>query len=642
MAANCTLPFKVVWNTDTSSLATATRRDSASKTIYIPMTTSRSFRSVQVRVTVQDVTSAGDCTLTNPLVGIKLGAAAFSDVTLGNPAGASSDQQSWVFVRDVTSYFNSNFGSGASQTCQVGFQASLAGTSPSLNNITIEIIGSVDVDDVSDNTQFNYVEFLCDSSAGALTATLTEIGTNQFPALDTVLGEASKTIRQVWIEVEGNNGAVGTANDASLEIQVDSETAWASALNETAGGSLNYVKYIYDVTSLSLATNAAHAIKLRSTNITTAATFNHLSVKVCVFYEYSWSASSAITNMVKVPFCIGNRLDVSGSGNSGAVLDIPIQEPASITVVQSGVQLYFTAVDNTTISIGAGAQVVRTYTPATGTYGGGLSLSQRIDSGGAQGEALAFARGRNKLVVFAYASAASTYGTVGGWLTLVYKSGKSSLGRKAHVRAIPTLIFGTTAASGNSLSGSGAGFNLLDTSFYVVGMGYEVTLNTTNNSNFHHTVSPKGGGGELGGAYIYPDTINMLRMESENAAMIYALPVSKDMWQRWSGDPKSDRLALGTSRSFYMGGIAANASLTGWVCYHGNKKALSGVVSNSGGGTVNIRGYSESLKECIGETSRSGDGAYSIPWFDDMSADCRVTANEDGSHSTCSGMGAAA
>ncbi len=636
MAANTTLPFKKVWSTIVGTTASATNVTAASETIYIPMTTSRSFRNVQLRATVHDVTVAGDLTMTSPILGINMAAAGWADTTLGNPSANSGENQTFTFAIDVTSHFNTNFGAGASQSLQVRFRATLAGTTPLFDNVTFEIIGSVDVDD-SDNTQFGYVEFVCDSPTGALTATLTEVGTNQFPALNTVLGETTKTYRQIWIEVEGQTCAVGTANDAALGIQIDAGAEWNPGNVETGNASAVPYKYIYDVTGLGLDMASAHAIKLRSTNVTTAATFPHPSIKVCVFYEFSWSASSVITNMVKVPFHILPKLLTSTEGDMGVDVPIDIQEPATVTVRQSGVQLFWGNTDATTLSLKAGAQSVRTYTPVSVLYCGMLSVSQRIDSGGAQGAALTFARGRNSLYVGAYVTGSGLVVGTCGWVTLVYSSGKSSLGRRAHVRCVPKLLI-TPATADILHSATTSAFSFLDSDYYVVGAGFGAVLNCAGGGlYFSNSVGVKAGAGELNGAHIYNQATHVFRAESETTMINVISSINPKQWERWTSDPDTSRMALQTSRGIYIQSqVNIQASLTGWICYHGHKKSVTRNVNRSGGGTVNFNLWNQTRGELLAAGSRSGDGAYTISCFEDTDT-YFVEAWEDDTHKARSG-----
>lgn len=639
MAANTTKLFKKVWSTIVGTIGSGSYATAGSSTIYLPMTTSRSFRNVQIRVTAHDVTAAGNCTLTTPVIEYDLGGIGWTASTLTSPNANSGENQTWTFATDnIASYFNTNFGSGASQSINVRFKATLTGTTPLLNNITVEIIGSVDCDD-ADNTKHNYLEFMCDSPTGALTATLTEIGTNQFPQLNQ-LGESSVTIRQAWLEFEGSSGGVGTANDAAFEVQIDANSAFTLGNVKTANASITDFKYIYDVTSLSLSTSAAHAIKLRTTNATTAATFPCVKVKVCVFYEFSWSASSSITNMLKVPFYMfDNKGLPSAQGAVAASLDFDIQDPATFTEMQSGVELMWLAKDATTMAVGVGAQSARTYTIVDGVFCGKAQLGQRIDSGGAQGAAATFARGRNRFAIFATIGSYTSCGQAAGWMTLVYKSGKSSIGSRAHTRCIPTCIFGTSAASGSGpFTGTAALFDFLDTDYAVVSQGFETIENSAALTNQALGLFAKSGSGELEGAYNYQIGTHTADGDGECMHLPDVYPVNKQRWMRSSLDPDTKRMNPKSSRLLTAAPaiVQGQVMVTSWICYHGHKNTFSRNANYTAGGTVNAYLVNIDTGEIADKTSRSGDGPYSLSCFDNVSHHIAYLREND-THKTATG-----
>jgi hypothetical protein len=150
-----TVEFPFVTNTASlatnTTLGTATRHDFAAITVYLPEATSRTFRSVVVQVTIRDVfTTITDVTAWR--IGIKLGAVAFSDTDVTQTLTNAGDHASFTFHLDVTSYFTSNFGSGASQTSQVGVAFATAAAS-NVTNITAKLIVTYDYDDSGQDTR---------------------------------------------------------------------------------------------------------------------------------------------------------------------------------------------------------------------------------------------------------------------------------------------------------------------------------------------------------------------------------------------------------------------------------------------------------------------------------------------------------
>ena len=77
------------------------------------------------------------------------------------------------------------------------------------------------------------------------------------------------------------------------------------------------------------------------------------------------------------------------------------------------------------------------------------------------------------------------------------------------------------------------------------------------------------------------------------------------------------------------------------INYHSITYTIAGTLTNFGAGTVNIMAISEVSKEVIAETSRSGNGAYSMTWYDNTE-DVKVIANQDSTHMGASDIGVAA
>lgn len=68
-----------------------------------------------------------------------------------------------------------------------------------------------------------------------------------------------------------------------------------------------------------------------------------------------------------------------------------------------------------------------------------------------------------------------------------------------------------------------------------------------------------------------------------------------------------------------------------YLTYHAITFTVSGTVSGSNSGTVNLGLHDATTGELLLTTSRSGDGSYSFTWYDDT-ADVYVAAYEDDTH----------
>ena len=152
--ATRTKTVEFAFNVDIATLAAATRRDLAAITLYIPEA-SPTFLSVTAEVNVRGSETAAT-SLTSWLIGIKLGAVAFSDVTTTLTLTNSGDQQSFVFTRDITSYFTTNW-TGTSMTCQVGMQFGALITA----NHAVKLYITYSYDDASSSTRIKTVHLPC-------------------------------------------------------------------------------------------------------------------------------------------------------------------------------------------------------------------------------------------------------------------------------------------------------------------------------------------------------------------------------------------------------------------------------------------------------------------------------------------------
>ena len=120
MAANRTKMIEMHWPTRITSLATgvsfaaSTKHTTASKTLQIPESTSRAFKSVTGFVEFQDEFGAA-ISVSGVRIGCKLGAAAEGTAENDFTATNTGDHQRSRRPFDFTAYFVTNFGTGATQ-----------------------------------------------------------------------------------------------------------------------------------------------------------------------------------------------------------------------------------------------------------------------------------------------------------------------------------------------------------------------------------------------------------------------------------------------------------------------------------------------------------------------------------------------
>ena len=130
------------FDSDFTGVAATTRKDFGAITLSLPELASRVIKSAILEISFAGAETTAT-SLTAWLLGIKLGATAFSDATVTSTLTNTGDQQSHIFTRDVTSYFVTNFGTLAQQTCQ----AAMLITGIATMNINAKLIITYEFDD---------------------------------------------------------------------------------------------------------------------------------------------------------------------------------------------------------------------------------------------------------------------------------------------------------------------------------------------------------------------------------------------------------------------------------------------------------------------------------------------------------------
>jgi hypothetical protein len=412
-----------------TTLATATRHDFAAITIDIPETT-RTIRSVKLRVTARDAfTVATD--FDGWRLGVKLGAVAFDDVDYASTAANTGDHETLIVERDVTAYFVTNFGFGASQTCQIGV-AFATGAASNVNVITAELWVTYDYD-TSAATQAKTVEIPIQGQHTTISTADVEIGTatgvsnapvNQIPNLSTFCPEAGKTFKQIYLRVTANDGGAAATN-FNLSIKLDAGAYDARAtIEQTLITAVPYRDLVdLTVAPYSITTNAVHALVMKSS---LAATFENVSAVLVATYTFTPSGTTREIHSVRVP--LENErgaLNVAHSATAGdddrysCLLDV--QEPGAITILQSGVVVFdqMAGAPTMTTSLYNSGQGVRTYAKASLLRSGTHIYVRRTDH---DSSTWALARGVNRLTIDARVTPLASCTELSGYAIVNYTS----------------------------------------------------------------------------------------------------------------------------------------------------------------------------------------------------------------------------
>lgn len=431
-----------------TTLGTATRLDFAAITLAL-RETGITFDSVSLEVSYRSVFTAGATNVNGTRIGIKLGAVAFSDVDYesASPIANNGTEICFLQVRDVTSYFTTNW-SGPTMTCQVGFACRTVAAS-NVNNISALLRIQYRCSDAS-TTMTKTVWIPIQSGLSTLTNAQVEFGTsgnsaapaNQIPQLSTFLPEASVSIEQASIEFIGNDGRNNTT-DFNLEYQIDAAAAVPRATLEAnlPGGVWFRDITIYDTATF--ATSSAHALKARAS---TTARFSCLGALLRVTYSYDPAATTTVLNSLLIPVD-SLTLPYAASGTATAdqdqqQIELWVQEPGSIALVQSGLILWNVVATNSgtiALVVSAGGQAERTYAGwPSQEWTGECCFVHRCDQGTSP---WSLARGLNTLKWQCYETTAEQIGVAGGFAVVNYTSSVAAQGPLAHNQSMCTAGF---------------------------------------------------------------------------------------------------------------------------------------------------------------------------------------------------------
>jgi hypothetical protein len=625
---NC---VEYVFDQRVTTLAPATRHDWAAITLDIPETGSRVFDSVFVEITMTDAQAATSSrgSVASWLIGIKLGAVAFNDVTVTDTITDSGDQTSYIFTRDVTSYFTTNFGAAASQTAQVGFQYAQTAGTLLMTNITAKLVIAYRYEDTTSGTvRVKTVRIPLESNTGALTTTLASIGSSQIPALDTFCPEASKSFKQSWFEVEGNHAGNGTT-DFQLGLALDSEAEVLMGSYEMANNTGVWAQHRW---LKSFTTNATHDFKARVTS-TTGGTHACVGVVLVVTYTFDLTGTTRVLNSLVL------SADWTGPIPGTAATDrdrfrrgIYLSEPGTLTLKQSGLRFYLSAATPGTMSVICGSQTARTYSISRGSVaGGGLGFTHRIDSGSGGGVGFTIAAAGSESVFTAdlYSGTNAANTMVGAQVFLNYESDLATAGYGAHAHTVCRLLR-ATAADGTMETISAIApvvVGTTETEWWLLGIAFELQHQLTS-AAWAVLLSAEVTTGEG-----FEDGWQMLGgdcgLSGSELGVQFAWFRARSEFRRHSSDPDTSRMPSTTTRRFRMFTSTSSwKSLICWSTYHTHVFNVTGTVSGSAGGTVSLTMFDATTHEVLETGSRVGNGSYTLPWHDGRQV--YVVARESG------------
>lgn len=617
-----------------ASLVNNTLTNFTQITVYLPEGT-KTIKKAWVEISMDDIITNTGGSLTTKTINLRLAAVAYTSTTNGNTLTHSGENHSFFFERDFTSHFTTNW-SGTSMTCDVQLQINQStGTTTGFVNACCILNVTYEYDDAA-TTQLKTVWIPLNAPVTTLPVSKTSHDT--IPALDTYLPESSKTYRNIFIVTQANTNQAA-ATDHTVTYELSSLGTHVTGNYESGLITDRWSRYVWNITSY-ITTNTTHTF-----NVHSSLTARHHSMQVwlVVTYEFDASATTSVLNSLILPMEVDSPMGgTSAADFQRSTRELFIQE-SNISGQKIACYVFWQNNANEAglnARVGTGSFVAYTNTGA-GVVSGNKALMIRNDSP----TGITLARGRNSLLMDIYnTSATARGGNIGSFWIINYTSDKHSLGVGAHNHTVlwPVYLEGTVAAAQTLITTAGA-IDIPESSYYITAMGVKLEVTTQNTTPVQgFSVKAERLSGTEGGL-IFENIYSDVGMHDSEGGLYTCIAQTKDLFQRWPGDSGNSRLFLESGRRYVLNSSNASSffnSLTLMTTYHSILYGVSGNITNSNGGTVNIDLLRYNTKEKVSGISRSGNGSYNFTWYDNTEPMCCV-AYENNTYKGMSGSGLA-
>lgn len=617
---------------NTATVASTVTRTFATRTIHIPEITSRSFKSVILVLGVQD--TPGPNSVSNVTMGVQLAAVAVEDVTVLSGTNNSGEAIGYVWTRDCTSYFEANFGAGTSQT----FIATLTVTGTSTNNASAKLVITYEFDDAAAATLLKTVRIPIEANTAALTIAFTPVGgsVDNIPDLSTFLPETGKVYRSIQIETWVNENRNSASAAVILSYRHDGVTSIDDAAHTHTLASSRNILRIDDITA-TLNTGAVSTLEAKVDS--QSATFDCIAPVIVVTYEYD-ASSTRVINSLLVPMT--NPMFVHGTTTDDKerlVGDLWIQEPGTITLVQSGFLFATNFNASTTFDCRAGAQPSRTFVFISGSSVtcGGAEWGRRVDSGAAGGAGITVARGFNEFSVDLFVHLALDVTGMSAVLVLNYTSDVATDGPESHNKSIvhrqamydPAVTRKTlTAASAITPAIPEADYWISNVMLQqMMSWGGIAQIDT-----WEHVTAEIQSGESVGAGWV--PVANFTQFGDGEVGYFLQWAKCTDIWHRTANELDSKRISLQAQRDWHYSAYPLGFTQS-WLVYNYHSISLikngqvDGYVGDGSG--IPVKVFMADSNEYVATATTIAGGSFSFTWFDDT-LDMFATAVEDATH----------
>ena len=614
----------------TATVASTVQRAWSATTIYVPETSSRTFRSAIVEVHWQQTTTTA-ASITAISAGLTVNATRGTNPVAGTWTN-SGEETEGIANFDFTAGVNTYFGAVSQQS----FTFDITFTGIATNNVSAYLKLTYDYDDAG-ATHCKTAVIPLESVITAISTSTTNAsiggtiaGSNQIPILNNLLVENNPVIQDYFLLLYSNENTNGSASAVTMYAGLDGSYTTFGAPDRTLASDC-YTMYLLSYKGSVPDTSIVHDLRAYCS----VTSHHHLCALLVVTYEFAPGASTAALNSVQIPFTLQDNGGTASADAQVVRVPIDIQEPTTITLVNSGAQLWWglTGVMTTAnyLAVGIGAQTARTFTSnvAAASACGGQTLIQRFDSGGASGAGATLARGQCYVDVKVYCAAARLLSSISGIIYLNYISGVASgtNGIAKHNHTIYKHLQTTsyTVATNYTEVGTTIFAPIADTYYWLQSAGifaYAHLISTTVTpwiSYYLENLANEGtlavgDGWELCGVWETPNV-------TETGTYVFVMSKT-EAFKRHPSDAKVGARTITTTRKYrYVAHTKATAGLFAMTTYHGITFTAAGTVSDPAGTLVSLIGLTVNIHdatsgELLYSTTTTAGGAYTVPIYD--------------------------
>jgi hypothetical protein len=598
---------------------------------------SKTFRKVWVEAGATDIITATGGTINEWRLGVSVNGAGYTTVTNTNDITHSGENLMTHLTADFTAHFTTNY-TGTSHTFDLQiYMDQSTGTTFNFTNGWALLWVTYAYDDTS-TTQVMNAWIPMTSAVGALP---TSKGSAQdtVPNLDSFLGYSSISYKHITMLMEGNESNNAGTTTFQVAVQLDTTTQQTSTNFVAALATDRFVKAHFNLMSGGspiFTTNATHSFYAWiSTGAVTR--MNHAAFTMLVVFTFDASAANAGNISLLLPQDYESPMGATTSSDyQKASRELWIQEPTTVTIQKSAFRWYWEQVGAiATAYFRCGTQSFVSITDTAAVTGGGNCHQRTIDDN------VTLARGRNTLSADCYNSDTTDKGwNLSGLWIINYTCGKPSGGWGTANRTViwPIRLMDTAAATAD-VTVADTALIIPETNYFISALGVKIAIESS------------------GTVALYAHSLFVERLSAEGGVAwerVYANPTHNDpeqglyqmyglmrtFFKRYPEDVEVGRMDIETSRRWrYLSSQATTCypSIYVIMTYHTITKTVSGTISGSNGGTVNLYLHkSDALTvsntgERMQTSSRSGNGAYSFTVYDDTE-NLYVTAYEDTTH----------